>query len=215
MKRTASVIVLACLFWGTSCARFERISPAPVPAEVLEDETLNAILRLVFSRSLEEALRLRESKENDGYVVVDPETTLGLLDEPGDLEHVKEQLELMLEGEGCDVGALVDRFVEQNRKPYRLLIESSPEDGYVIDYDGEYTRYFGKGLDAWDKFYKNNPGARGCTHVSVPAYDPKSQVVLVYVGTQTQWLAGVGYIAAFRYEDGQLRPLACPRFWVS
>ena len=212
MKRTASLLALACLFLGTSCARFEK-----APPETLEDDTLNTILARVLSQSHKYGCRPSRSGEHDGYVVVDPETALELFD-PKDREAVRglqEHFQQALDAEGGDVGGLIERLFEENKKPFLLSLESSAQDGYVIDHDGEYARYFEKHGGGWEELYEEHPEVRGCTRVSVPVYDAESQIVFVYVGTQWHWLAGRGWIIAFKYEDGELTELAREMVWIS
>ena len=45
--------------------------------------------------------------------------------------------------EECDVSKLVDLLFERNKIRVRLSLKSSPKDGYLIDYDGKYNKYFG------------------------------------------------------------------------
>src|SRR5262249_16177426 len=124
----------------------------------------------------------------------------------GDPERIRESKRYIaehLQTEGIEVTELVDRLYARNAKPVRLTLESSPKDGYVIDFDGQYAKYFEKNGGGWEEWHKEKPKAHGYTTVSLPAYDAKTGLVLVYRGTQYDWLAGAGSIILYRYEKGK------------
>lgn len=167
----------------------------------------NSILALVLTRSY----------DDEGFTVVAPETAFSHnnLNDPKEAGLTKDYLLKNIKIEGCDISLLIDRLIERNKKPVRLTLKSSPEKGYVVDYEGKYKKYFEKDGGGWEKWYKENPKAHGSTHVSLPVYDSKSNIVLVYVGTQVHWLAGCGFVIAYRYEDGKLVELCRVKMWVS
>jgi len=162
------------------------------------------------------ALALKHADSHGGYTVVAPTTGLSHLD-GSDAEAVKQSKQYVteqLKKHGDAVSALVDRLFERNRKSVRLSLKSAPEDGYVID-NGEYEKYFKDGGGGWEKWHQERPLAHGFTTVSLPVYDEKSGLVLVYIGTQSDWLAGAGWVVLFRYEKGALRAIGEAMMWVS
>lgn len=163
------------------------------------------------------ALVLKRPYADGGYTVVCPEARLFHMD-VDDSEQVKQSKKYIrehLQTNGVDVARLVDRLFERNKQPVRLSIKSSPEDGYIVDYDGKYQKYFEKDGGAWERWYKKNPNAHGSTTVSLPVYDEKSGLVLVYKGTQMHWLAGAGWIILYKYEKGELKELKKVMMWIS
>jgi hypothetical protein len=120
-----------------------------------------------------------------------------------------------LEFKGGDIASLVDRLFERNKQTFRLSIKSSAKDGYVVDYDGKYRAYFKENGGGWEKWYKENPTAHGITTVSLPVYDEKSGLVLVYKGTQTHWRTGAGWVILYNYEKGKLKELKKVMMWIS
>jgi hypothetical protein len=196
MSKRSMIILMVCLLLGPSCA---TVKEKPVDDELL--------LSLV----------LRQSYEDGGYTVVAPQAKISRLhtDDPEEVEHAKRHIQDKIKIEGYDIGKLVDLLFERNKISVRLSLKSSPEDGYVIDYDGKYAKYFQEGGGGWEKWYKENPKAHGWTSVSLPAYDANSNVFLVYVGTQLHWLSGAGWIIAFKYEDGKLKELGHVMLWIS
>lgn len=170
-----------------------------------EDE--NKILSLVLKRSFEDG----------GYAVVNPETTLLNVksDDPKEIKQSKRYIAEHLQTNGIVVTKLVDRLFERNKKPVRLTLKSSPKEGYVIDFDGKYAKYFDKDGGGWEKWYKENPNAHGNTKVSLPVCDQKTGLVLVYSGTQSHWLAGSGWVILYRYGKGELKEIGRVIMWIS
>lgn len=168
----------------------------------------NQILSLVLKRSFTDG----------GYMVVHPETTLSHFwgsDDPKEIARSKRNIVVGLQTNDIIAAKLVDRLFERNQKPVRLTLKSSPKDGYVIDFDGKYANYFGKNGGGWEKWHKENPQAHGMTRVSLPAYDQKSGLVLVYSGTQSDWLAGFGSVVLYKYDKGALKEIKTVPLWVS
>lgn len=167
-------------------------------------EEENRILTLVLKRSYPEG----------GFTVVAPVTGLAKMDSQ-DLKQTKKYIAENLQASGVAVTKLFDRLFERNKKRVRLTIKSAPEDGYLIDFDGKYQKYFEKDGGGWEKWYKENPKAHGDTRVSLPVYDQKSGLVLVYMGTQSHWLVGSGWIIVYKYEKGELIELNKVMMWIS
>ena len=154
---------------------------------------------------------------SDGsYRVVEPEASLGLLTVFNDQFGEQKQFIIReFRAGGWDIPELVDQLFERNKKAVLLSLRSSPEHGYVIDYEHRYAKYFTKHGGGWDKWYKENPKAHGVASVSLPAYDEKSGLVLVCKGVQTQGLSGYGDLILYRYEDGRLTFLHEVNVWRS
>ena len=70
-------------------------------------------------------------------------------------------------------------------------------------------------MGGWEKLYRENPKARGMVEISLPAYNEKSDLVLVYVGIQFHELFGHGWLILYRFNDGELGELIRQGVWVS
>lgn len=118
--------------------------------------------------------------------------------------------------DGADIDLLFSALVKRNRKSKKLPLKSSPENGYIVDYDRKFEKYFiDEGVGGWEKLYRENPKARGMVEISLPAYNEKSNLVLVYVGIQFYELFGHGWLILYRFNDGELRELIRQGVWVS
>ncbi|WP_243316741.1 hypothetical protein [Geothrix paludis] len=152
-----------------------------------------------------------------GTTVLRPETRLGMvrMDSPGDRARSLEYCKKNLQVPGYDASALIDALFEHNAAPVRLRLPSAPQDGYVVDHDGTYAAYFKTGGGGWEKLRRDHPGAGGMATVSIPVVDREQRLLLIYLGTQYDWLAGSGHLVVFRMEGAKLREVASLMLWIS
>jgi hypothetical protein len=148
------------------------------------------------------------TQDNNTYVTVDPVNKI-----QNDLP--KRYLVENFKNTVPDSSSLVDRFIEVNNSPGRLHLASNPDEGYVIDYNGEFAKYFEAGGSGWDGWRASYPNARGYAQISVPGYDPSTGYVLVYIGVQGDYLMGYGQINLYRYKHGKLLQIDEVGLWIS
>ncbi len=115
-------------------------------------------------------------------------------------------------GTNAVVELLVDQLFERNQtngtgQAIRLTLSSSLTNGYVVDYDGRYAKYFLNGGGSWERFEKENPGAQGFVTFSLPVFDEKTGLVLLCRGTDYGFLSGKTEVILYRYERGKLKRL--------
>ncbi|MCE5239454.1 hypothetical protein LLH23_13340 [bacterium] len=189
--------VVASVFSGLSC------KPAAQPTGADDNRIL--------------ALALTHKYEDGGYTVVNGETGTGVTatNDPKELEQTKQYVIKQLRLPGVDVGKLMDAFAAKNRRAVKLTLPSAPEQGYLIDTEGEYGKYFQQDGGGWERWYKEHPKAHGSTTVSLPVWDKESGTVLLYMGTQSHWLAGAGHLIAYKYDGTTLQEIARVMLWIS
>ncbi len=159
-------------------------------------------------------LALAHRFPDGGYTVVSPKTSLySVLQAKGHDE--RKYISESLKADGVDVGALFDKLVARNKNGVSLSIASSPEEGYILDTEGKFSAYFNKDGGGWEKWYRDFPLAHGHTQISLPVFDERKSVVMIYKGTQSDWLAGAGWVILFSYVDGKLIELKKVMIWVS
>jgi hypothetical protein len=162
------------------------------------------------------ALVLTQKSPDGGFTVVSPDTSLGVtMDEPADIAERRAYIAKGLELPGVDIAKIVDAFAAKNAKSVRLTLKSAPEAGYIVDYAGEYSKYFKEGGGGWEQWRKDHPQAHGSTTVSLPHWDKPSGIVLCYVGQQVGWLAGSGFVIAYKYDGKTLTELKRIMLWIS
>ena len=193
-----SVILGAMLF----------LAPVIWAAEDKPTEEENTILKLV----------LKQPYDDGGYTVVSSKTYLFNGSGSDTYKQFKERKKYIVDGlqtNGVSLAKLVDRLFERNKKSEQLTIESSLKDGYLIDADHKYEAYFKKDGGGWKKWHTENPKAHGSTTVSLPIYDQKTGLFLIYMGFQSGPLAGEGFVILFRFKDGELKELNRVMMWIS
>ena len=140
------------------------------------------------------ALVLRQACPDGAYNIVDPKSRI-----PKENEGDKESIRRWFQADEMDISQMVDQLFERNKKPVSLSIKSSPKEGYVIGFNP---------LHAEDRVH-------GRTEVSVPVFNEKSGLVLVYIGTRTQPLVGIGWIILYKYKEGKIKELNKMPLWIA
>ena len=164
------------------------------------------------------SLVLTKSFDDGGYTVVSPQTHIENLKVKNSMElkKLKQYVGTKMKIPGVNLDKIIDLLVKRNMNSVRLTLRSSPQKGYIIDYDGKFKKYFSEhGAIDWDKWYNENPTAHGWTSVSLPAYCPKSDVFLVYKGFYLHAGWGLGLILAFKYDNYKITELARVMIWIS
>lgn len=205
MRNVMSAFLLVLVLWGVGFSD-----------EPTNNNETNDILALVLQDTYLGLLPQGTHKDG-GFTVVKPETALGYhnANDQKKISQTKDYITKRIQIPGYDLSPLVGQLFEKNQKSSRLTLQSDPSKGYIIDYDGQYDLYFKKGSGGWEKWYKDHPDAHGMTTVSIPVVDKRGGIVLVYRGTQSHWIAGAGYVIAYKYKGGKLEELGRARLWIS
>lgn len=244
MNKQLIILLQVCLLLGTSCTTVEEksvVDEKSVEEKPVEDSLLlSLVLKWSYEESrvgviapltsldhsvINESTKVENTKkylfenikQEGGYTIVAPYTSLSrfVISDPKRVEQTKKYILDNISIEKYEIRELVDLLFERNKTPVPLALKSSQKNGYLIDYDGKFEKYFEKDGGGWEKFYKENPKADGRTTVSLPAYDRKTGILLVYIGTQRHYRSGSGRVIAYKYEQGQLKELARIELWVS
>lgn len=160
---------------------------------------------------------LHRNYEDGGFTVVAPMTTISTLvrKESSNKTDKWKYIVKNLKIKGYNIVPLLEKLIRRNKKSVKISLKSSPEDGYIIDSNGRFRKYFKKDGGGWEKWYLENPKAHGYTRISLPVHDVKSGIILVYKGTQSHWLNGAGYLIAYTYEGENIKELGRVILWIS
>lgn len=169
--------------------------------EIKEENVDNEILTQV----------LRNPNSRGKFTVVEPEAYF--IPNPTEAEELKQSIKDKFARLGHDFSALVDLFFYKNRQKVTLRILSSPADGFLIDYEGKFKRYFDSGH--CEALRRDHPEVSGNTHVSLPAYDKEKSIVLVAVSYSCGSLYSSGGIVAYEYKNRKLKKLCKVILWKS
>jgi len=149
---------------------------------------------------------------HNAFDVFDPEMSFhGVLDNEGSQDWLKSKFSK----NGYDFDTHIETLFSRNAHSTHMTIPSSPEDGYLIDYDGKFSSYLQNSKDGWRKLREENPKAGLMFEISVPAYDQDSGIILVYVGWQNEKNFGQGNVIAFKYQDGILKEIHRVLVWIA
>lgn len=160
-------------------------------------------------------LVLADFIEGGGYKIVAPETNNYRLKPERFDDDFKKRMLADLQVEGEDVSGLLDKLVKRNSEQVKLNIPSSEKDGYLIDYERKFDKYFERSGGGWTRLYKENPKAYGFVNISLPSYDEKTGLVLIYKGVENDNLAGAGFLYLYRCQNGKLTQLRRAIMWIS
>lgn len=131
------------------------------------------------------------------YVIMDTtEISLtGMQDMNSTLNHVL----LNMHGVATETA---DSFRTRNDLGYPLHLDMAIGAGYVLLSQKEKSQLFNQNQDGWQLFYEHYPDAPGITALSRVGFNQSLDQALVYVGTQSQWLAGSGYYILLKKVNG-------------
>jgi hypothetical protein len=73
---------------------------------------------------------------------------------------------------------------------------------YVLLTEDNRRQIFNVNQNGWDIFYADYPGAPGITTLSRVGFNNAMDEALVYIGTESHWLAGAGYIVLLKKVNG-------------
>jgi hypothetical protein len=89
--------------------------------------------------------------------------------------------------------------------PYRYVLLSATEE----------KAFFLPNGGGWDAFYQRYPNAQGLMRLSRVGFNATMDQALVYVGNQSNYLAGAGVYYLLRKEDGTWRVVGEVMTWIS
>jgi len=107
-----------------------------------------------------------------------------------------------------------ENFRSKNTRKYPLGYLFDLNRPYVLIGDSEIREMFIR-YDGWTRFYGRYPGAQGLMVLSRVGFDPEGTQALVYVGNQSHWLAGAGYLVLLIRGQGQWKVEGKVLVWVS
>jgi hypothetical protein len=191
--------------WKIICISLILICCSSIDANpILDDSTLiEKILTAHFAK-------YKFVIEKKGYTVISPTTNLP--------EHMlKSDLGKIIWPKVNDesIDDLIENLLLKNKEECEINIKSSQSNGYIIDYDLNYEKYFYKNGGGWEQWYIDHPNAYGYTSISLPFYDKERNLIIIYIGTQDHWLAGAGGLVIFQLVDNELVEIEWIGLWVS
>lgn len=131
-----------------------------------------------------------------------------------DMKGLSERLQSIAKDTDCDFEDLLMELIERNEKPVRLTVKSDPSKGIYMDYKGIYNRNASSNWKNWMEWCQKN-SVSSVHAVSLPAYDPSSGIVLIYVVNNNGPLAASGGLVMYKYENGKVTHIGGMALWIS
>jgi hypothetical protein len=221
MNKLIYFILSACLITGLLTPACSSCKPAVSNTSITNSSTTTTGFT-ADDNYLEQAnqilsLLLKSHDSNGDYTVVSPETSTGVdwFDTAEEAKNYIIDTATRFNTLTYDFTNLANQLYEINLKYKYLTLQSSTKDGYYVDYDGKFSQYFEKDGGGWEQWHQEHPEAHGSTSISIPAYAPKTGYILIYMGTQYDWLMGSGGLYVFKYIHGKLTEIDHSQMWVS
>lgn len=180
LRRIGHILLIASLgaifIFIAACTARPTPVPTPAPDQVeVQEQAVYAFL-------------LPEMYRNSGYVIMDTTTT----DTTG-VNDTTQTLDYVLQNMHGVAPETVDSFKSRNDKAYPIRPDMQLGFPYTLLSQAERNKIFGQNQSGWEVFYNRHPQAPGITTLSRVGFNAAFDQALVYIGTQSNWLAGAGY----------------------
>ncbi len=173
MKRLVLAILILML---TACGGGKTASPTPAgdQAAMQEQAVYTAVLQQVYGAT--------------SFVIMDSTATgpVGVDDTDQTLDYVLQNMH--------DVDpTTLESFRSNNAATHPVSADMELGVDYIVLTQDQRNQIFDLNQSGWEVFYNNYPDAPGLTTISRVGFNAAFDQALVYVGTQSHYLAGAGY----------------------
>jgi hypothetical protein len=175
-------LLTVCL---AACSAKPTATPTPSANQVdLEEQAIYAFL-------------LQNMYQNHGYVIMDT-TATGVTG----VEATSQTLDYVLQNMHDVATETVDSFKTRNDKAYPFKADMNLGSPYTLLSEPGRSKIFGQNQSGWEIFYNRYPQAPGITTLSRVGLNTTFDQALVYIGTQSNWLAGSGHYILLKKTNG-------------
>jgi hypothetical protein len=122
--------------------------------------------------------------------------------DPGGVENTTQTLDYVLQNMHDLAPGTVDSFRVRNDTAHPIRPDMNFGSPYTLLSQAEKNQIFGQNQSGWEIFYNRYPQAPGITMLSRVGFNAVLDQALVYIGTQSNWLAGAGYYVLLKKVDG-------------
>ncbi len=179
------MLLLSLSLFITSCTAKPNLMPAPGVDQIDREE------QAVY------AYLLPEMYHNRGYVIMAATATSAT-----GVDNTAQTLDYVLQNLHGVASETVDSFRTRNATTHPIRPDMHLGSAYTLLSQAEKNLIFGQNQSGWEVFYNRYPQAPGITTLSRVGFDAGFDQALVYVGTQSNWLAGSGYYILLKKVNG-------------
>jgi len=181
------LILLSFILCAVACTAKPASTPLPTPSTGQIDTEQQAVYAFLLSN-------LYQHRE---YVIMDT-TSTGVTG----VENTTQTLDYVLQNmHSVDSGTVVS-FRSRNDAAYPISPDMNIGGPYTLLSQAGRQKIFGENQSGWEIFYERYPQAPGITTLSRVGFNNSLDQALVYIGTQSNWLAGSGYYILLKKLDG-------------
>ena len=194
-KKILALLLCLC---AVACSARPAILPTPSTGQIGREE--QAVYAFLLAS-------LYQHKE---YVIMaDTATSLSGVD------NTAQTLNYVLQNMHNVASATLDSFKSRNITPQILRPDMQLGEPYTLLSQSARNRIFGQNQSGWDIFYNRYPQAPGITTFSRVGFNAGLDQALVYMGTQSNWLAGAGYYILLKKVNGSWSIEQQVMIWIS
>ncbi len=190
MRSFIAIIILVL----TGCGRLNHAPTTVATSPTLEMDVIVSILQERFGAHLPNgtSLVINSTFSIDGFGQSYDEFTRSLLSEASD------QVPSDLIRDFCQKNAKPQSVWPALglRLPIKLLSRSELDSFFAVPAKQ-------KKPDGWDRFYARYPKSPGIITISRVGFNQRGDLAIIYLGSQSHWLAGSGQIHIFRKQHGK------------
>jgi hypothetical protein len=181
------LILLSFILCAAACTAKPASTSLPTPSTGQIETEQQAVYAFLLSN-------LYQHRE---YVIMDT-TATGVTG----VENTTQTLDYVLQNmHSVDSGTVVS-FRSRNGAAYPISPDMNIGGPYTLLSQAGRQKIFGENQSGWEIFYERYPQAPGITTLSRVGFNNSLDQALVYIGTQSNWLAGSGYYILLKKVDG-------------
>ena len=143
------------------------------------------------------AFLLPKMYKNKGYVIMTTSATSAT-----GVENTSQSLDYVLQNMHDVAPETAESFRARNDTTYPIRPDMNLGFPYTLLSQAERNRIFGQNQSGWEIFYNRYPQAPGITMLSRVGFNTTFDQALVYIGTQSNWLAGSGQYILLKKAGG-------------
>lgn len=199
MSRIFSFSLVTVIIFLAACS---AATPTVIPIPSLEREKMEE--QAVY------AAALKSLYNASNYVFMDTSAT-----NIGGAEDTSRTLEFVLQNIHAVETKTIENFTNANIPASPIQTGMQIEADYTLLSQYGYSQIFSQNQSGWEIFYNHYPNTPGLTTLSHAGFNNTFDQALVYIGTQSNWLAGAGYYLLMKKVEGNWMIDQQVMVWIS
>ena len=192
------LLLLALCLCAAACSARPTLIPTPSVDRIGQEE------QAVY------AFLLAKMYQHRGYVIMAETATSAT-----GVDNTAQTLDYVLQNMHDVAPETLDSFRSRNANAQTLRPNMQLGGPYTLLSQSARNRIFSQNQSGWDIFYNHYPQAPGLTTFSRVGFNFPLNQALVYMGTQSNWLAGAGYYILLKKVNGTWSIDQQVMIWVS